>query len=152
MKRRCLYSLCAAVLFFGLGFCHVRSADAYQAFAKAFLKKYAGDTSTEVEKSIAAEFARVKKCNVCHDPRPGSDGKISKKNRNPYGVALSKYLTEKDKKDEKKALEMLGKIESEKAEGADKTFGELLREGKLPFVYPDYDYSGGKDKEDDADE
>ena len=99
----------------GLCLIQVRSADAYLNFSKAFLKKYAGDKSTDAQKSIASEFARVKKCGVCHDPRPGDDGKVSKKNRNPYGQALAKFLTEKDKKDTKKALEMLGKIEDEKA-------------------------------------
>jgi hypothetical protein len=136
-------------MFVGFGFWHVRPAEAYVPFSKAFLKKYAGSKATDAEKSIAAEFARVKKCNVCHDPRPGADGKASKKNHNPYGEALNKYLTEKDKKDEKKVLEMLAKVEGEKAEGADKTFGELIAEGKLPFLYADFDYAGGKEDEDD---
>jgi hypothetical protein len=125
----------------------VRSADAYLTFSKAFLKKYAGDKSTDAQKSIATEFARVKKCGVCHDPRPGDDGKPSKKNRNPYGQALAKFLTEKDKKDTEKALEMLGKIEEQKSEGATETFGELLKAGKLPYLYEGFDYAGGKDDE-----
>lgn len=130
---------------------NVSQADAYLAFSKAFLKKYAGDKSTEAQKTIASEFTRVKKCAVCHDPRPGDDGKPSKKNRNPYGQALGKHLTEKDKKNTEKALEMLSKIEGEKAEGSDKTFGELIKEGKLPYVYEGFDYAAGG-KEDDKDE
>jgi hypothetical protein len=135
----------------GLCLIQVRSADAYLNFSKAFLKKYTGDKSTDAQKSIASEFARVKKCGVCHDPRPGDDGKVSKKNRNPYGQALAKFLTEKDKKNTKKVLEMLGKVEGEKAEGAkDKeTFGASLTAGKLPFLYEGFDYTGGKDDEKD---
>jgi hypothetical protein len=129
----------------------VSQADAYVPFSRAFLKKYAGEKSTEAEKSIATEFARVKKCAVCHDPRPGDDGKPSKKNRNPYGLALGKHLTEKDKKDMEKALEMLPKVEAEKAEGSDKTFGELIKEGKLPYLYEGFDYAAGG-KEDEKDE
>ena len=146
--------ICIAVcvaLVASLCFLPVRSADAYLNFSKAFLKKYAGDKSTDAQKSIAKEFARVKKCGVCHDPRPGDDGKASKKNRNPYGLALNKHLTKNDKKDVNKALEALGKVEGEKAEGADKTFGELLSEGKLPFLYEGFGYAGGKDDEKDDD-
>lgn len=145
MKKNSLYLLGVAALCAGIVLCHVRAADAFPAFSKAFAKKYIDKKSTDVQKSLDAEYIRVKKCNVCHDPRPGEDGKVSKKNRNPYGVALAKYLTEKDKKDEKKAIEMLGKVESEKAPDSDVTFGELLSEGKLPFLYPDFDYSAGKE-------
>ena len=145
-------SVCVAfsvALIASLCLIQVRPADAYVNFSKAFLKKYADDKSSDAQKSIATEYARVKKCFVCHDPRPGDDGKVSKKNRNPYGQALAKYLTEKDKKDTKKALEMLGKIEEEKAEGSDKKFGELLSEGKLPFLYEGFDYAAGKEDEKD---
>ena len=128
---------------------HVRTADAYLTFSKAFLKKYAGDEKTDAQKSIAQEFKRVKKCGVCHDPRPGDDGKASKKNRNPYGQALNKFLNEKDKKDLEKAVKMLTEIENQKADGAEKTFGDLIKGGKLPFLYKDFDYSGGKEDEDD---
>jgi hypothetical protein len=130
----------------GLCFVPARSASAYINFSKAFLKKYAGDKSTDAQKSIDKEFARVK-CAVCHDPRPGDDGKVAKKNRNPYGKALNKLLSKKDQKDEPKILEALSQIEKEKPEGSDKTFGELLSAGKLPFLYEGFDYSKGKDDE-----
>ncbi|MHB0959016.1 MAG: hypothetical protein ACYC6N_12680 [Pirellulaceae bacterium] len=149
MRRLGVCIVFCVVLSAGLGWVQVRSADAYLTFSKAFLKRYAADKSSEAQKSVASEFARVKKCGVCHDPRPGADGKISKKNRNPYGQALAKHLTEKDKKDAEKALEMLSKIEGEKAEGSEKTFGELLASGKLPFLYEGFDYAGGKDDEKD---
>jgi hypothetical protein len=149
MRKRSLFFACVVACVASLCFLPVRSADAYLNFSKAFLKKYGSDKSSEAQKSIAKEFARVKKCAVCHDPRPGADGKVTKKNRNPYGAALNKYLTEKDKANADKALEALAKVESEKAEGTEKTFGELLSAGKLPYLYEGFDYAGGKDEEKD---
>ena len=147
MKNRRVCVACCVALAAGLCFLPVRSADAYLTFSKAFLKKYGSDKSSEAQKSIAKEFARVKKCAVCHDPRPGDDGKVSKKNRNPYGKALNEYLTEKEQKDEEKILKALKDVEDKKVEGAEKTFGELLTAGKLPFLYEGFDYAGGKEDE-----
>jgi len=124
----------------------VRSANGYLTFSRVFVKKYTGDKSTDNQKALEKEFKRVK-CSVCHDPRPGEDGKVTKKNRNPYGQALNKLLTKKDQKDEAKILEALTKVENEKAQDIDKTFGEQLSAGKLPFLYEGFDYSAGKDDE-----
>lgn len=63
-------------------------------------------------------------CNVCHD---GDD----KKKRNNYGEALGKNIT-KMEKDDAKIKEALTKTESEKSAITDKTFGDLLKDGKLP--------------------
>lgn len=63
-------------------------------------------------------------CNACHE---GSD----KKNRNNYGMALGKVIA-KNEKDAGKIDEALGKIESEKSAVEGKTFGDLLKDGKLP--------------------
>ena len=65
------------------------------------------------------------KCTVCHEE--GDD----KKKRNNYGEALSKN-TGKNEKDEDKIKEALTKTEPEKSAIKDKTFGDLLKEGKLP--------------------
>jgi len=150
MKNTTVYVACCVALVAGLCFLPLRSADAYLNFSKAFLKKYGSDKSSEAHKSVAHEFTRVKKCAVCHDPRPGADGKVSKKNRNPYSQALNEYLTKKDQNDPEKILKALADIEDKKPEKAEKTYGQLLSEGKLPFVYEDYDYAGGK--EDDKDD
>ena len=81
------------------------------------------------------------KCNVCHIPGKG------KKERNAYGMAVSKYITKgqitKIKEDagdnaeaaaeatKKYILEGLAKAEAEK--GADgKTYGEAIKSGRLP--------------------
>ncbi len=114
----------------------LNSASAYLTFRKAFEQKYVGDATTDTEKSMEKEVKRVK-CFICHDPRPDETGKTNEKNRNPYGQALNKHLSEKDKKDLEKAVEMLVKVEGEKAEGSDKTFGELIKSGKAPFEYKD---------------
>lgn len=63
-------------------------------------------------------------CAVCHE---GDD----KKKRNNYGEALSKNIT-KMEKDEAKIKEAFEKTEKEKSAVKDKTFGDLLKDGKLP--------------------
>ncbi len=123
------------VLLFVVSSVRVQTADARATYAKAFKQKYVGDESTETQKALAEEIKRVKTCNVCHDPRPDDSGKANKKNRNPFGQTLAKHLNEKDQKDLDKALKMLEKIEGEKAKDADKSFGELIKSGKVPFEY-----------------
>jgi predicted adenine nucleotide alpha hydrolase (AANH) superfamily ATPase len=136
MKRSYLLLLCVVAVAFAMIFGRVPTAHAFPQFFKVFEEKYVGDKSTDVQKSIAAHIERVEKCNVCHDPRKDDSGKASKKNRNPYGEALAKLLTKDDKKDTKKITESLNKVEKEKVEKAKQLFGELLKEGKLPFEYP----------------
>lgn len=63
------------------------------------------------------------KCFVCHVGK-------SKKNRNAYGMALSKHL--KNEKDKEKIKEAMKKVESEKDKPDGTTFGELIKEHKLP--------------------
>lgn len=76
-----------------------------------------------------AKYPKVKEnnkitCGVCH---PEKDKKV----RNDYGTALGKVVA-KNEKDKGKIGEALGKIESEKSSVEGKTFGDLLKEGKLP--------------------
>ncbi len=63
-------------------------------------------------------------CAVCHE---GDD----KKKRNNYGEALAKNIT-KMEKDEAKIKEAFEKTAKEKSAVKDKTFGDLLKDGKLP--------------------
>ena len=65
-------------------------------------------------------------CNVCH-----KEGTDDKKMRNNYGEALAKNIA-KMEKDEAKIKEAFTKTEKEKSAVADKTFGDLLKDGKLP--------------------
>lgn len=128
-------------------------ATAFDEFQKAWQKKYVGDEKTEVEKKLAKQVMEVKKCNVCHNPNK-VEGKVSKKNRNAYGEALHKLLGKNDKKnDEKiaKAFAEVEKVKTDKEKEDSPTFGDLLREGKLPATSKS-DKDEDKDKDDDKDE
>jgi predicted adenine nucleotide alpha hydrolase (AANH) superfamily ATPase len=134
-SRALLFCLFAAAV--AMVFGRIPSAQAFPQFFKVFEEIYVGDKSNDAQKSLATHIERVKKCNVCHDPRKDEDGKVSKKKRNPYGEALAKLLTKDDKKDTKKITTSLTSVAKEKAaESAKKIYGELLKEGKLPFEYP----------------
>lgn len=69
--------------------------------------------------------AKETKCGICHE---GQD----KKKRNNYGECLTKTLGEKNVKDEAKIKEAFQKAEATKSAVEGKTFGDLLKEGKLP--------------------
>ena len=111
-------------------------AGAFLQFAKEFEKKYVGEQSTPVQDKIAEAYKAAKKCNVCHDPRKDAEGRASKKNRNPYGEALAKLLTSKDKKDVEKIQAALATVEEQSAEEGAATFGSRLNEGLLPCELP----------------
>ncbi|MCA9155627.1 MAG: hypothetical protein R3C99_20290 [Pirellulaceae bacterium] len=65
------------------------------------------------------------KCGICH---PGKD----KKERNNYGMALGKALGAPKQMDAAKIMEAIKKVEGEPSAVEGKTFGDLLKEGKLP--------------------
>ena len=109
-----------------------QQAHAIKPFGDVFKKHY-------VDESENAEFkklATASNCQVCHIK--GENKKV----RNAYGEASQKAGLEKKKfeallkEDKEKAnaeiTEILKKLEGEKAEGAAKTFGERIKEGKLP--------------------
>jgi gas vesicle protein len=89
-------------------------------------------TTFKEEYKKVAESNKVT-CDVCHVP------KKKKTDRNNYGKALLKTLKEavgdipdKGVADVKKIKESLKKAEKEKSAIDGKTFGDLLKEGKLP--------------------
>jgi len=97
-------------------------ADARPKYRSLFKKEY----------KKVAENNKIS-CDVCHVPDK------EKTERNHYGEAVLKTLKklvdeipERGLKDEKKIKEMLKKTEKEKSKVKDKTFGDLLKEGKLP--------------------
>jgi hypothetical protein len=138
MKKLCTVLVCCVAFSAFLSVGRVNTATAHPTFAKAFELKYIGDGKTDSEKSLAAEVKRVKKCTVCHDTRKDESGKMKKKTfRNPYGTALSEFLTKdlKSKEHQEKVIELLSKAEGKKADGSEKTFGELIKSGKVPFEY-----------------
>ena len=89
--------------------------------------------------SKVLEAAKKAKCNTCHFGK-------SKKNRNDFGMALSKHLNKdmykarnKDKEAfKKKIAEALKLVEKEKSTGG-MLFGKLIEEGTLPGTAPEED-------------
>jgi hypothetical protein len=96
---------------------NVGRVDARPKNKTTFLKLY-----PEVEKNNKDDM----NCFICHEK-----GTTDKKKRNNYGEALAKHIA-KNEMDEAKVREALIKTESEKSAIKDKTFGDLLKEGKLP--------------------
>src|SRR5215208_1756722 len=108
----------------------VESASALPPFNREWTGKY-------IEGNGNAKFVEAvgtAKCNVCHMG-------TSKKDRNEYGMAVSKYLTKAKyneiKDDEavakKYILDGLEKAAAEK-NAAGKSFGDLIKSGELPSV------------------
>lgn len=91
-----------------------QQATAQPQYLKAFTEKY----------DIAE--AKEKKCGVCHGEK--------KTERSEYAQAMGKALGEKKVKDVEKINKALTDVEAvEYADG--KTYGELLKSGKLPAPY-----------------
>jgi hypothetical protein len=130
MKNLCLLALCGFVV--GALGARVHSAHAIEAFKKEFEAKYVKkDGSSDAEKSFAAAVEKAK-CNVCHVGK-------TKKVRNDYGKALGALVTKKDGKDSAKIQEAFDKVAAEKSKPGDAnspTFGDLIKEGKLPGGEP----------------
>lgn len=68
------------------------------------------------------------KCEACH----GKDKKV----RNDYGKAVGTALDAKQVKDAEKIKAALKKAEGEKSSTDGKTFGDLIKDGKLPGKLP----------------
>jgi hypothetical protein len=122
--RKGVFMLVCGVLAFSLS---ANRASAVKPFLDQFKAKYTKPEGTEEEKQFAALVEKTG-CNVCHEGK-------NRKNRNPYGVALSKLLKKTDQKNKEKVQQSLDKVAEEKsADGA--TYGELISEHKLPAGEP----------------
>ncbi len=101
-----------------------RPAHAIPQFQKEFLTLYASDKSTDFAKEV-----KKAGCFVCHQ------GKL-RKNQNVYGQELAKLLDKKaDIKNPEKIVESIKKVaelHSVAGDDASPTFGDLIKEGKLP--------------------
>jgi len=93
-------------------------ADARPQYNKAFHETYSGN------KEVAALAANAK-CSACHVGAKKTD-------RNDYGMALAKLVGAKNEKDDAKIKAALKAAEGEKSGTEGKTFGDLLKDGKLP--------------------
>lgn len=130
MKKVCLFVL------FGMTTAAIvmpaQSAFGVAGFRKEFEAKYVKkEPTTDAEKNLLAAVKKVK-CNVCHVGK-------KKKDRNAYGVALSKELTKKDGKNKEKIQAALDKVAGLKADPNDPgspTFGQRIEQGLLPAGDP----------------
>jgi hypothetical protein len=91
------------------------TAQARPQYAKEFAAKY----------TDLAEAAKKAKCAMCHPEK-------SKKVKNAYGKALGTAIGAKNCKDSAKIQAGLAGAESKPSEVEGKTFGDLIKAGKLP--------------------
>jgi hypothetical protein len=118
MKRltMCVVAALAAVTFGAAG---PRSAEARMQYFQAFEKKY------DKVQGVADT-----KCAICH----GGDKGVNKKQISDYGKELGTALGGKNVKDPDKIKSALEAIEKKDA-GDGKTFGDILKDGKLPPAF-----------------
>lgn len=86
-------------------------------------------TFWEVYKKELGTQAEAVKCGVCHY---GTE----KKNRNDYGKAVGEAIGAKNEKDAAKIKAGLEKAAKEKSATEGKTFGDLIKDGKVPGKNP----------------
>jgi len=122
MKKLCWLAASIVVATLAMTLSSGGSAQARPNYWPVFEEKYA--KASGVDPAFAATLTKTK-CNVCHVKDK------EKTDRNTYGVALSKLITKKEK-DKDKITGALEKVAAEPSEAGGPTFGDLLKEGKLP--------------------
>ncbi len=118
MRKNGAWLVCGAVLA-TLVFAVGQDAQARPKYMGAFNEAYP---------ALKAQADTIK-CGVCHFGD-------KKTNRNDYGMAVGKALGEKNVMDAEKIKEALKKAEADKSGTEGKTFGDLLKDGKLPGKNP----------------
>ena len=131
MNRVCSFGFLAVVAVASLTWLNANTALARKQYSEQFIDKYITPTpTTPAQKAIDADVKSVG-CAVCH---VGPGGK-NKKERNAYGAALQEILGKKNEKAVDKIKAALDKVAKESSNPGDAkapTFGDLLKEGKLP--------------------
>jgi len=126
MKNVFLLALCGFVT--GTLLARIEPAYGVDAFKKEFEAKYVKKDATDgPEKELAVAVTKAK-CNVCHVG-------TNKKTRNDYGKALSTLLKKTDAKNTEKIQKVLDQVAGEKSitgDDSSPTFGDLIKQGKLP--------------------
>ncbi|MBW3543497.1 MAG: hypothetical protein KY476_24865 [Planctomycetes bacterium] len=103
----------------------IDEAQARPQYRTQFQKQY-----PKVVEKLAEKNEKIT-CFVCHEAKDAAADKPDPKKRNNYGDALMKVVEKNEKKTENIEA-ALKKVEPEKSAIKDKTFGDLLEEGKLP--------------------
>ena len=85
---------------------------------KFFANKYSATLDADEIKNV--------KCSICHEKT-----QKEKKFRNPYGIALAEVVAENEK-DETAFAAALDKVAAMSSCVPDKTYGDLIKDGKLP--------------------
>jgi hypothetical protein len=122
MKKVCALVLCAAAALSTTLL--VQPVQARAPYKKQFEAMYVKKDSTDPTEKKFAEAAEAAKCNICHVGE-------KKKDRNEYGMALAKLLQKGDEKDIPKIDAALVTVSKEASKGGP-TYGDLIKEGKLP--------------------
>ena len=126
-------------------FINTESSFAFSKFYSVFKKHYINDDTSKEYKELITKT----KCAICHDSnKTKENGSLDKKFRNPYGDLLDELLSKDDKKDTEKIINALEAVSSEKSLLTDKTYGELIKNEKIPHnatpvyenTYSDYKY------------
>lgn len=116
-----------------LGSLEVASAWAVPPFLKGYMALYLKPDSSEAKDKAYVALIEKTKCGVCH-----LSGK-NRKERNVYGKAVGALLNEDDKENANKIRQALLSVAdkpSNPAKADSPTFGQLIREGKLPAGEP----------------
>ncbi len=109
--KKIVYGICCLALVLGTA---MQTSEARPKYLAEFKEKYPG-----------VEGLDEVKCNVCHE---GKD----KKNKNGYGIAFGTTLNAKNCKDSEVIQKALVGTEAKPSAVSGKTFGDLLKENKLP--------------------
>lgn len=127
MKKLCAVALCAVAAMGTTVLVNVQRAEARANYKKQFEALYVKKDSADPNEKKLAEAAEAAKCNICHVGK-------EKKERNAYGQALAKLLMKKETDNAKidAALQEVAKEHSKAGDPSSPTFGDLIKEGKLP--------------------
>jgi hypothetical protein len=107
----------------------VRAAVAVPPFLAQFKAMYVKANAKERDLLIFKEAVEAKKCGICHHGTP------AQKKFNAYGQEVHKLLSKADGNNTNKiraALSKVARIKSKADDASSPTFGDRLRQGKLP--------------------
>lgn len=127
MKKVFVVALCAVAAVGTSMLINVQRAEARANYKKQFEAMYVKKESSDPNDKKLAEAAEAAKCGICHVGK-------EKKDRNAYGQALAKLLMKKETDNAKidAALQEVAKEHSKPGDASSPTFGDLIKEGKLP--------------------